>query len=347
VTDGRLDLGNVLVNHVDPSRAARSGHERKSTSLLLLEHLHTLIKLSSLGQGGHISTDSNLDADVETGLNNSLLEGSNADGVREVTSNSRSEHSNHLTVGIDDTTDNISDLSAGLNSTEWAVADTLTTADALVIVEDLTIVRKSLDGSNRAVRNARSDLTDDGTEWASLGAVTATDTLCRVDTSLSGLVVDSLLGAALSARTGSAVLAHVSHDVLILGAAVAKVVHESDDGKSKVTGLALHSLLGILREGLTIILLNSVTKSGDDTATNLVTKSRIFLRNKLLRKIVDLLNELVCEEETADAFHDIVLNLDDAIGNGRSREIHLSSRRSRNTRVSRSSSHYESIKMKQ
>jgi len=48
VADCRLDLGDVLVNHVDPSRAARSGHERKSTLLLLLEVLHTFIELSSL-----------------------------------------------------------------------------------------------------------------------------------------------------------------------------------------------------------------------------------------------------------------------------------------------------------
>lgn len=48
VADGRLDLGDVLVDHVDPSRAARSGHERKSALLLLLVVLHTLVKLSSL-----------------------------------------------------------------------------------------------------------------------------------------------------------------------------------------------------------------------------------------------------------------------------------------------------------
>jgi len=48
VADSRLDFGDVLVNHVDPSRAARSGHERKSTLLLLLKVLHALIKLSSL-----------------------------------------------------------------------------------------------------------------------------------------------------------------------------------------------------------------------------------------------------------------------------------------------------------
>jgi len=340
VADSRLDLGDVLVNHVDPSRAARSGHEGKSTRLLLFVVLHTLIELSSLSESGHISTDSNLDADVETSLDTSLLEGSNADGVREVTSNGRGEHGNDLTLGIHDATDDISDLSARLDSTEGAVTDALTTADALVKVEDLAIIRKSLDGANRAVSNARSDLVDDGTEGAGLGAVTTADALCRVDASLASGVVDGLLGAGLSARTSSAVLAHVSHDVLFLGAAVADIVHESKDGESKVAGLASHCLLGKLSKRLAIVLLNLQAESSNDTATNLATLDGVLSRNQLLGKIVDLLDDLVVEDETANALHDVVLHLDHAVGDGGSGEIHLSLGRSRNTGVGRSRSHF-------
>jgi len=259
--------------------------------------------------------------------------------VREVTSNCRSKHGNHLPLGIHDTTDNISDLSAGLNSTEWAVTDTLTAADALIKVEDLTIIRKSLDCTNRAVSNARSDLVDDSTERTGLGAVTTADTLGGVDMSLASGVVDGLLGASLGARTSSAVLAHISHDVLLLSTAVADVVHESEDRKSKVTGLTLHSLLGKLSKRLTIVLLALETKSSNDTAANLTTLSSVLLRNKFLRKIVDLLDELTGKDETADTFHDIILHLDHTIGDGRNGEVHLSLGGFRDTRMSRSSSH--------
>jgi len=343
VADGRLDLGDVLVDHVDPSRAAGGGHEGESTLLLLLEVLHALIKLSSLGGSGDISTNSDLDADIETGLHASLLEGSDGDGVREVTSNGRSEHGNHLAVGIDHATDDISDLSARLDSTEGAVLHALTAADALVPVENLAVIRKSLDGTDRAVRDARSGLVDDSTEGAGLGAVAATDTLCRVDASLASGVIDSLLGAGLSARTSSAVLAHVSHDVLLLGATVAVVVHESEDRESKIRSLALHGLLGELSKRLTVIFLTLQAKSSNDAAANLATFSSIFLRDEFLRKILDLLDELALEDQAADTLHDVVLHLDDTVGDGRSREVHFALRRSRNTRMSRSSSHYHTI----
>jgi len=325
VADGRLDLGDVLVNHVDPSRAAGGGHEGKSALLLLLEVLHTLVEFSGLSEGGHISTDSDLDADIEAGLHASLLERSNGDGVREVTSNSGSKHGNHLTVGVHDATDDISDLSAGLNSTEGAVADALTTADALVPVENLAVIGKSLDGTNRAVSDARGLLADDGTEGASLGAVAAADTLGRVDTSLAGGVIDGLLGAGVGAGTSSAVLAHVGHDVLILGATVADVVHESKDRESKVSRLALHSLLGKLVKRLTIVFLNLETKGSNDAAAHLVALSNILLRNKLLRKIINLLHDCLLKDHAADALHDVILKLDHTVGDGRSREEHFTS----------------------
>jgi len=343
VADGRLDLGDVLVNHVDPSRAARSGHERKSSSFLLLVHFHTFIEFSSLSKGGHISTNSDLDANIETSLDASLLERSDGDGMREVTSNSRSKHGNHLTVGIEDTTGNISDFSARLNSTEGAVAYTLTTADALVKVEDLTIIRKGLDGTNRAVSNTRSDLMDDSTERTSLGAITTADTLGGIDMSLASGVIDSLLCAGLSARTSSAVLAHVSHDVLLLGATMANIVHESKDRKSKIAGFTLHGLLGKLCKRLTIILLTFQTKSSNDTAANFATLNSIFFRNKFLRKIFNLLDKLIGKNETADTLHDIIFHLDNTVRNGRNREVHFSLRGLRNSRVGRGSSHREKL----
>jgi len=338
VADGRLDLGDVLVNHVDPSRAAGGSHERQSTSLLLLESLHTLIELSSLGEGGDISTDSDLDADIETSLHASLLEGSDGDGVREVTSDGRGEHGNHLALGIHDATDDISDLSARLDSAEGAVADALTAADALLPVEDLAVIGKSLDGTNRAVSNTRSGLVDNGTEGASLGAVAAADTLLRVNASLAGGVIDGLLGAGISARTGSAVLAHVSHDVLILGATVADVVHEGKDRESKVAGLALHGLLGELRKRLTIVFLALEAESSDDAAAHLATLNSILLRDKLLRKIVDLLNDVLVEDHAADTLHDIILNLDNTAGDGGGGEVHFTLGGLRDTGMGRSGS---------
>jgi len=339
VADGGLDLGDVLVNHVDPSRAARSGHEVKSALLLLFVVLHALIELSSLSEGGDISTNSDLDANIETSLHTGLLEGSDGDGVREVTSNSRSKHGNHLALGVNHATDDISDLSAGLDGTEWAVADALTAADALLPVEDLAVIGKSLDGTNRAVSNTRSGLVDNGTEGASLGAVAAADTLLRVNASLAGGVIDGLLGAGISARTGSAVLAHVSHDVLILGATVADVVHEGKDRESKVAGLALHGLLGELRKRLTIVFLALEAESSDDAAAHLATLNSILLRDKLLRKIVDLLNDVLVEDHAADTLHDIILNLDNTAGDGGGGEVHFTLGGLRDTGMGRSGSH--------
>jgi len=339
VADGGLDLGDVLVNHVDPSRAARSGHEVKSALLLLFVVLHALIELSSLSEGGDISTNSDLDANIETSLHTGLLEGSDGDGVREVTSNSRSKHGNHLALGVNHATDDISDLSAGLDGTEWAVADALTAADALLPVEDLAVIGKSLDGTDGAVSDTRSGLVDDGTEGASLGAVATADALGGVDASLASSVIDSLLGAGLGARTGSAVLAHVSHDVLILGAAVADIVHEGQDRESKIRRLALHGLGGEFVKRLTIILLNLEAESSDDAAADLAALSSVFLRNKLLREIVDLLNDVVVEDHAADALHDVVFHLDDAVGDGGHREVHFSLGGLGDTGMSRGGSH--------
>jgi len=339
VADGRLDLGDVLVDHVDPSRAARGGHEGESALLLLLEVLHALVELGSLGEGGDISTNGNLDAHIETGLHASLLEGSDGDGVREVASDGRGKHGNHLAVGIDHAADDVSDLSAGLNSTEGAVLHALTAADALVEVEDLAVIGKSLDGTDRAVADARSGLADDGTEGAGLGAVAAADALVGVDAGLAGGVVDGLLGAGLSAGTGSAVLAHVSHDVLILGATVADVVHEGKDRESKVAGLALHGLLGELRKRLTIVFLALEAESSDDAAAHLATLNSILLRDKLLRKIVDLLNDVLVEDHAADTLHDIILNLDNTAGDGGGGEVHFTLGGLRDTGMGRSGSH--------
>jgi len=315
VRDSRLDLGNVLVDHVDPGRAAGGGHERQSTFLLLLKVLHTLIEFSGFSESGHISTDGNLDTYIEAGLHDGLLEARNADWMREVTSNSRGKHGNHLTLGIHDTTDNISDLGTRLNSTEWAVDNTLTTADALVKVEDLTVVRKSLNGTNRAVGDTGCDLVDDSTERTSLGAVATLDTLARIDASLASGVVDGLLGTGLSTRTRNTVLTHVGHDVLLLGTMVANVLHESENRKSKIGRFAFQSLLGKFRKRLSIILFTLQTKSSNDTAANLATLSNILLRNNHLRKIINLFNKFVSKDKTTDTFHDVIFNLYNTIRN--------------------------------
>ena len=165
-------LREMHTQHVDECRTAGGRH--------LLTFLTCLGPLLCLVRCGHIAAETDLDHVGEADFLQCLTDGAHGDVLTELTFDRRCTHREDFLAGLD-VTDDIEHIDLRCDRAERTAVDTLTTADALLIVDLTDAVLVVADGIDRTRLTARTLQMRDGTIRTRVRTHTTLLTLVRID----------------------------------------------------------------------------------------------------------------------------------------------------------------------
>ena len=238
-------LGELLLGHDRPRRAAARAHERNLGRHLLEEVLGLL-------HGAEVGAERHLLHAGEAQLLEGLAQLVDVALTAELT-HERGRHLGDDLVAVGDGLDDLEDLTLVGNGAEGAVHEALAAAHALVVVDVGVAVLVRADGAHAAGVGAGTHVVVDGVVGTHVGAAAALDAERVVDEGLLVLERDGLLGADLAAGVRETALAGLAHDAVdVVLAGVAGELDDVDEGRL-VVGLGLGRLGHAVGERLALV----------------------------------------------------------------------------------------------